>query len=81
MRIWKMPVVDTTAIAVGTFLTGAMKLGATLYDQQLASIDVAEQHADYFVRNLLALRAEERIALGNFRPEAFVDGTFDHAPV
>ena len=81
MRIWKMPVVDTTAIAVGTFLTGAMKLGATLYDQQLASIDVAEQHEDFFTRNMVALRAEERVALANFRPEAFVAGTFDHAPV
>lgn len=81
MQLWRAPVVDTTAIAVGEFLTGAFQLGATLYDREMASIDVAEQHADFFIKNMVAVRAEERIALATFRPEAFVVGDFDSAPV
>jgi len=81
MRIWKAPVVDTTAIAAGEFCTGAFKLGATLYDQEQAAVDIAEQHADFFIKNMVAVRAEERLANALFRPEAFVRGTFDNAPV
>jgi len=81
MQLWKAPVVDTTAISAGEFLTGALKMGATLYDQEVAAIDVAEQHAEFFIENMVAVRAEERVALAIFRPEAFVVGEFDSAPV
>ena len=81
MQLWKAPVIDSTAIAAGEFLTGAFKLGGTIYDQEAAAIDVAEQHADFFIKNMVAIRAEERIAPAWFRPEAFVVGDFDSAPV
>jgi len=80
MRMWKAPVIDTTAIAAGEFLAGAFKLGGTLYDHQQAAVAVAEQHGEFFIRNMVAIRAEERIAPAWFRPEAFVVGSFDSAP-
>jgi HK97 family phage major capsid protein len=76
-RVWRQPVVDTPAIPEGTALTGAFGTGAQLYDRQMANIRIAEQHADFFVRNAVVILCEERIALAVKRPEAFVKGTFD----
>lgn len=75
-QVWRQPVVETPAIAEGTFLTGAFGLGAQLYDRQQANVRIAEQHADFFVRNAVAILAEERLALAVKRPESFVKGTF-----
>lgn len=79
--IWRQPVVETPAMSQGEFLTGAFGLGAQLYDREAASIRIAEQHADFFVRNAVAILAEERLALANKRPEAFVKGAFKARPV
>lgn len=74
-RIWRMPVVDSPAIAQGTALVGAFGLGAQLYDRMQANIRIAEQHADFFIRNAVAILAEERLALAVKRPESFVKVT------
>lgn len=72
-RIWRMPVVATPAMPQGRALVGAFGLGARVYDRQIANVRTAEQHADFFVRNALAILAECRLALTVPRPEAFVD--------
>jgi len=74
--VWRQPVVDTPAMPQKTFLTGAFGLGAQLYDRMQASIRIADQHSDFFVRNAIVILAEERLALAVKRPEAFVRGTF-----
>jgi HK97 family phage major capsid protein len=74
--LWRMNVVDTPAIAEGTALVGAFGLGAQLYDREQANIRVAEQHADFFVRNAIVVLAEQRLALAVKRPESFVKVTF-----
>lgn len=79
-RTWRVPVVTTPAMPEGTALVGAFGLGAQLYDREEATIRIAEQHADFFVRNGIVVLAEERLALATKRPEAFVKVTFDHAP-
>lgn len=79
-RMFRLNIVETTAIRTGEFLTGAFRMGATIYDREQSNIRVSDQHADYFTRNMVAILAEERLALANFRPEAFVYGTFDGAP-
>lgn len=73
-RIWGMPVVATQSMTAGQFLTGAFAQGATIFDREQATVRVAEQHSDFFVRNMVAILAEERIALVVFRPDAFVTG-------
>ncbi len=78
-RLWRVPVVDSPAMAEGTFLTGAFGLGAQLYDRMEGTIRVAEQHADFFVRNAVVILAEQRLALAVKRPESFVVGTFTGA--
>ena len=79
-RIWRIPVVDTPAIASGTALIGSFGQGAQLYDREEATIRVSEQHSDFFVRNAIVILAEQRLALAVKRPESFVKVTFDAAP-
>jgi len=79
-RVWRIPVVDTPAIASGTALIGSFGQGAQLYDREEATIRVSEQHSDFFVRNAIVVLAEQRLALAVKRPESFVKVTFDAAP-
>lgn len=79
-RVWRIPVIDTPAIAEGTALVGAFGTGAQLYDREAASIRISEQHSDFFVRNAIVVLAEERLALAVKRPESFVKVTFDNEP-
>lgn len=72
--LWRLPVVETTAIAAGTFLTGAFRLGAQLFDRWNLSIEIATQNEDDFVKNLVTILCEERLALAVYRPEAFITG-------
>lgn len=75
-QVWRQPVVATSAMNEGTFLSGAFGLGAQLYDRQQASVRVSESHEDFFVRNAVAILCEERLALAVKRPESFVKGSF-----
>lgn len=77
--LWKLPVVETQAIAVNKFLTGAFSMGAQLFDRWLSRVEVATENEDDFVNNLVTILAEERLALAVYRPEAFIYG--DIAPV
>lgn len=78
-RVWRMPVVETTAMDEGDFLVGSFALGATVWDREQSTIRVADQHAGYFTKNMLAILAEESLALTVYRPEAFVVGDFTEA--
>lgn len=74
--LWGLPVVQTQAIAVDKFLTGAFQLGAQIFDRWQARVEVATENEDDFVKNLVTILAEERLALAVYRPEAFVYGDF-----
>ena len=74
--LWSLPVVQTQAISVDKFLTGAFKLGAQLFDRWAARVEVATENEDDFIKNLLTILGEERVALAVYRPEAFVYGDF-----
>ncbi|MER8454317.1 phage major capsid protein [Mesorhizobium sp. M1428] len=76
MQLWRLAVVETTAITSGEFLVGAT-MGAQVFDREDAAVEVSTDHDDFFVRNLVAIRAEERLALAVNRPESFVHGYFD----
>lgn len=78
--LWRAPVVVTTAIKEDDFLTGAFQMGTALWDRQDAAIRVSDSHDEYFIKNMWAILAEERIAQTIYRPEAFVVGEFDSEP-
>jgi HK97 family phage major capsid protein len=69
--IWGLPVVESEAIAVGTAWCAAWNYGV-IYDREQASVQATDSHADYFVRNLVAILAEMRAGFAILRPSAFV---------
>jgi len=73
--LWGLPVVQTQAMTVDKFLTGAFRLGAQIFDRWDARIEAAYVDDD-FIRNLITILAEERLALAVYRPEAFIYGDF-----
>lgn len=79
--IWKIPVVVTNAMSVGNFLLGDFIMGSKVYDRESVEIRVSESHSDYFVKNGVAVLAEERYVLGIQRPNAFCKGEFAVATV
>jgi HK97 family phage major capsid protein len=80
-RIFGLDVVPTTSIAQGTFLVGSgSPVAAEIRDRQEMVVEISTEHADYFVRNLVAIRAEKRLALITKRANSFVTGTFTTSP-
>ncbi|QIL78581.1 phage major capsid protein [Diaphorobacter sp. HDW4A] len=73
---WRVPVVVSDAMTENGFLVGDFARAAKLYDRQEATVEVATQHADFFSRNLVAILAEERVALAVMRPDLLVRGEF-----
>jgi HK97 family phage major capsid protein len=75
-RLWGRPVSATQGLSQGEFLVGAFALGAQLYDREDANIAISLEDSDNFTKNAVTIRAEERLALTVYRPEAFVKGQF-----
>lgn len=78
--LWSRPVVTTQAIGADKFLAGAFKLGAQIFDRWQARVEVATENEDDFVKNMVTVLAEERLALAVYRPEAFIYGAFVNTP-
>lgn len=72
--LWGLPVVATQAMAAGQFLVGSFDTSAQIFDRWAARVEVATEHADYFTRNMVAILAEERLALAVYRPEGLIKG-------
>lgn len=70
--LWGRPVVATQAMTVDTALVGAFMLGAQLFDREDANVVISTENSDDFIRNMVTIRGEERLALAVYRPEAFV---------
>lgn len=77
--LWRRPVVETQAMALGKFLVGAFRTAAQIFDRTNALIGVATENEDDYVTNLVTILIEERLALVVSRPQAFIKG--DTVPV
>lgn len=72
--LWSRPVVTSLAMTVNTFLTGAFRGGAQVFDREQSGVVIATENEDDFVNNLITALIEERLALAVYRPEAFIKG-------
>jgi HK97 family phage prohead protease len=73
------PIIATSAMSEGTFLVFDPSQ-AVLRVKQAATVDVSESHADYFTKNLVAIRAEMRAALVVYSKAALLKGTITSSP-
>lgn len=75
-RLWGKPVVETQAMTADNFLVGAFQMGAQLWDREQVNVEVSTEDRDNFIKNMVTIRCEERLALTVYRPESFVKGDF-----
>jgi HK97 family phage major capsid protein len=73
--LWRLPVVESLAVSQGTALVGAFNQGATVFEREAINVLTSDSHADFFVRNLVAVLGEERLGLAIFFPAAFCEVT------
>ncbi len=74
--MWGLPVVPTKAQAAGTFTVGGFDMASQVWDRMNATVEVSRDDRDNFVKNMLTILCEERLALAHYRPAAIIKGTF-----
>lgn len=70
-----VPLVLSNNMPIGSFLVGSVASTAVLYNRSGAVIEMGYVNDD-FTKNLITLRAEERLGLGMERASAIRSGTF-----
>ena len=73
--LWGIPVIVSNNIAAGSFLLGSFAMGAQIWDRNQAAVEVSRENQDNFVKNMVTILAEERLAFTVYRPAAFIKGT------
>jgi len=72
--LWGLRVVVTNSISAGTFLLGS-SMGAEIKDRQMAAVEASREDSTNFQKNMVTIRAEERLTLCVYRTEAFITGS------
>lgn len=70
-NIWGIPVCVSSSITSGTVIVGAFKTCASVVTNGGVSVEAVNTNEDDFVKNLMTIRAEERLALAVRRPAGF----------
>jgi HK97 family phage major capsid protein len=74
------PVVST-AMTAGYFLVGSSAPNAAVIRDRMATqIEISTEHSDYFIKNMVAIRVECRLALVVFRPASYIYGALNTSP-
>jgi HK97 family phage major capsid protein len=70
--IWKLRRVESEGVTAGTAIVGAFQAGATVFERQPITVYTSDSHSDFFIKNLIAVLFEERLAFPVYYPSAFV---------
>lgn len=70
--IWRMRRVESEAVAEGTAIVGAFRVGGTVFEREGITILTSDSHSDFFTKNLIAVLGETRLGLAIYFPAAFV---------
>lgn len=74
--LFGLPVVATKAMTIDKFLVGDFARAGTLYDREGANVQLSTEDGDNFIRNMVTIRAEERLALAIKQATALAYGDF-----
>ncbi len=72
-------VILNTAIAAGTFLVGNFGVGSQLWVRDNVNVEFFREDGTNVRDGFVTVRVSERVALTNYLPNAFVNGTFSTA--
>lgn len=62
-RLWGMRVVESDAIAAGTFMCGSFGMAAQIWDREQANVMVSTEDRDNFVKNMVTIRDKGGVLL------------------
>ncbi len=74
--LWGIPVIVTNAMPAATVLVGAFAMSSEIKDRNAAAVEISYENSTNFEKNMVTIRAEERIALVVFRTESFITASF-----
>jgi len=70
--LWGVPVAECESKAEGSAILADWRK-AVMWDKERATLSISDSHADFFIRNMIAILAEMRAAFGLIRPSAFIE--------
>lgn len=70
-QLWGLPVAVTPSEVANSALVGAFRSCAQIFRRGGVRVESSNSHASFFINNLVAIRAEERLALAAYREAAF----------
>lgn len=70
-NIWGIPVCVTAAVNAGTIIVGAFRACGSVVTNGGVRVETTNSDQDDFIKNLMTIRAEERLALAVRRPKGF----------
>lgn len=70
-NLWGIPVCVTPAVTAGQIVVGAFKACGSVVSKGGVAVEATNTDADDFQKNLMTIRAEERLALAVRRPAGF----------
>ncbi len=73
--LWNVPVVITNAITAGKILIGAFDVAAQVWEREGVTIEMSGSNDTDFVKGLVTLMGEERLALTGYRPASVLYGS------
>lgn len=76
---WGLRIVPVPGITPGTAYVGDFQNAITWFDRSSASVYMSDSHADYFIRNLFVVLAEQRSAFALTEADAIVAVTISGA--
>lgn len=71
-NLWGIPVCVTPAVTAGQVIVGAFKTCGSVVSKGGITVEATNSDVDDFQKNLMTLRAEERLALAVRRPAGFM---------
>jgi len=79
-RAWGTRVIESHSMATGTALVANLSLACVIGNRAGVQVFLSTEHADFFSRDMVAIKASRRFGLGVMRPNAICKVTFDSAP-
>ena len=77
--IMGVPITINTAVTAGKFLVGNLAQATQLWIRDGLGIEFSREDSTNFRDGFVTVRAQERVALTNYQPNAIVQGTFSTA--
>ncbi len=78
---WGLTPVPTVHMSSGEWLIGSgSSVAAEIRDRMAMEVAISTEHSTFFTQNMIAIRAEKRLALVAYRAGSFIKGTFSTSP-